>query len=343
MKYREIRESHNWPIVLGEIIYSKTHKVENHPLVTYWPLIIYFYTIDGILYVSNRFRIKSKSNRFRKEIAKQTNKIFSSGKKVNVYYNPNKLKASFSLSGIITCPPPLTDILKEYTCDAVYGSGVMVLDEPPSKYNLLERSLLTVFGIGVVIVIHSFIFLFDISFFDTGFTFFEMLFIEFFGALLIFFGLVLFGALLMIWARGGASSSVVYTTSALDPIPGVGKKRKEQLLKCFGSEDSIRDASVDEITSVDGIDQNLAKTIYNHLQIGQPQEYSQGNLWELIYKTTTLDTIPGVGKKRKEQLLRYFGSEDSIRDASVDEITSVDGIDQKLAETIYTHLQSSQS
>jgi excinuclease ABC subunit C len=47
-----------------------------------------------------------------------------------------------------------------------------------------------------------------------------------------------------------------------------------------------------------------------------------------------LDEIKGIGKARRLQLLRYFGSIDAIRKASVDDIVSLKGINIKTAELI---------
>jgi excinuclease ABC subunit C len=52
---------------------------------------------------------------------------------------------------------------------------------------------------------------------------------------------------------------------------------------------------------------------------------------------SALDGIPGVGEKRKQQLYRYFGSMDKIRNASVEEFQKA-GISPKLAEIIQMHL-----
>ena len=53
--------------------------------------------------------------------------------------------------------------------------------------------------------------------------------------------------------------------SRLDVIPGIGKSRKEALLKHFKSIKKIRAATADEISVVPGISRNLAKTIAVHL------------------------------------------------------------------------------
>ena len=48
-----------------------------------------------------------------------------------------------------------------------------------------------------------------------------------------------------------------------------------------------------------------------------------------------LEGIPGIGPKRRRELLRYFGSMNAIKGASIDEITKVTGINQELAKDIY--------
>jgi excinuclease ABC subunit C len=52
--------------------------------------------------------------------------------------------------------------------------------------------------------------------------------------------------------------------SRLADIPGLGFQRQKQLLAHFHSIDYIREASVDQITEVSGIGQNLAQEIYNY-------------------------------------------------------------------------------
>ncbi|EMR05167.1 Excinuclease ABC subunit C [Bhargavaea cecembensis DSE10] len=49
--------------------------------------------------------------------------------------------------------------------------------------------------------------------------------------------------------------------------------------------------------------------------------------------TSSLDGIPGVGAKRKNQLLRHFGSVKKIRAAGVDELKEA-GLPQSVAETV---------
>ena len=55
---------------------------------------------------------------------------------------------------------------------------------------------------------------------------------------------------------------------------------------------------------------------------------------------SVLDEIPGIGPRRKRELLRRFGSVAGIRRASVDEIASVRGISKALAQRILEHVRA---
>jgi excinuclease ABC subunit C len=54
-------------------------------------------------------------------------------------------------------------------------------------------------------------------------------------------------------------------SSVLDNIPGVGPKRKANLLKHFGDLESIKNATTEQIYEVSGINRNLALKIYQTL------------------------------------------------------------------------------
>lgn len=60
--------------------------------------------------------------------------------------------------------------------------------------------------------------------------------------------------------------SKAFTKSILDEIPGVGKKRKQSLLAHFDNLDAIYEASYDEICEVDGINDKLARVIFETLE-----------------------------------------------------------------------------
>lgn len=52
-----------------------------------------------------------------------------------------------------------------------------------------------------------------------------------------------------------------------------------------------------------------------------------------------LDEIPGVGPKRKKALLRHFGTVKRIREASVEELQEVEGINEKVATEIWQYVR----
>ncbi|MGI8484381.1 MAG: excinuclease ABC subunit UvrC [Thermomicrobiales bacterium] len=47
-----------------------------------------------------------------------------------------------------------------------------------------------------------------------------------------------------------------------------------------------------------------------------------------------LDDVPGIGPKRKKALIRAFGSVKAIREATIEELTAVEGVNAQLAEQI---------
>ena len=50
-----------------------------------------------------------------------------------------------------------------------------------------------------------------------------------------------------------------------------------------------------------------------------------------------LDDIPGVGPVKKKILYDYFRDINEIKNASIDDLKKIDGIDKKIAENIYNH------
>ena len=56
------------------------------------------------------------------------------------------------------------------------------------------------------------------------------------------------------------------TKSELDEVKGIGDAKKKELLKQFGSVKNIKNASVEELTKVKGINENLAKEIKSQIK-----------------------------------------------------------------------------
>jgi excinuclease ABC subunit C len=59
-----------------------------------------------------------------------------------------------------------------------------------------------------------------------------------------------------------------------------------------------------------------------------------------VRKTSRLEEIDEVGKKRRQQLLNYFGGIQAIKTASVEQLQQVPGISQALAVKIYNYFHS---
>ena len=55
-------------------------------------------------------------------------------------------------------------------------------------------------------------------------------------------------------------------------------------------------------------------------------------------RTSTLEKIPGLGPKKRRELLKQFGGLQGVTAAGIDDLVKINGISQKLAENIYNTL-----
>ena len=55
---------------------------------------------------------------------------------------------------------------------------------------------------------------------------------------------------------------------------------------------------------------------------------------------SNLEDIPGVGSRRRRELLRHFGSAQGVENASVEELKKITGISATMAQQIYDHLHN---
>ena len=62
------------------------------------------------------------------------------------------------------------------------------------------------------------------------------------------------------------------------------------------------------------------------------------NRRQKVKTTSSLESIPGIGAKRRQTLLKFMGGLQGLKKASKDEISNVPGISPELADTIYDHL-----
>lgn len=64
------------------------------------------------------------------------------------------------------------------------------------------------------------------------------------------------------------------------------------------------------------------------------------NRRQKVKTTSTLESIPGIGAKRRQSLIKYMGGLQGLKKASKGEIASVPGISEDLADIIYDHLHN---
>ena len=89
------------------------------------------------------------------------------------------------------------------------------------------------------------------------------------------------------------------------------------------------------------LDRNLS--VMKYLQILRDEVHnfaikSHRNKRSVAIKVSSLDKIPGIGEARKKALLNYFGSFKEITDATIKELTNIEGISKDLAKLIYDSL-----
>ncbi|CDG21680.1 UvrABC system protein C [Xenorhabdus poinarii G6] len=79
--------------------------------------------------------------------------------------------------------------------------------------------------------------------------------------------------------------------------------------------------------------QHIRDESHNHAITGHRQRR------EKVKKTSILESIDGIGPKRRQMLLKYMGGLQPLRNASVEEIAKVPSISYALAEKIYNALK----
>jgi excinuclease ABC subunit C len=65
-----------------------------------------------------------------------------------------------------------------------------------------------------------------------------------------------------------ASRTRARRESLLEEIPGLGPKRRRELLRTFGGLQGVRRASIEDLSKVHGISRELARQIYERLNPG---------------------------------------------------------------------------
>ena len=54
----------------------------------------------------------------------------------------------------------------------------------------------------------------------------------------------------------------------------------------------------------------------------------------MTFVRSSLDSVPGIGKRRKAVLLKHFGSIEKIREASIEELAGLPGMNRRVAESV---------
>lgn len=79
--------------------------------------------------------------------------------------------------------------------------------------------------------------------------------------------------------------------------------------------------------------QHIRDESHNHAIAGHRKRRAK------VRSTSALESIEGIGPKRRQLLLKYMGGMQPLRDASIDEIAKVPGISAALAEKIHYALK----
>jgi len=112
-------------------------------------------------------------------------------------------------------------------------------------------------------------------------------------------------------------------------IPTFGLAKEEELLFQEGRDDAIRLPRDSEalylLQRIRDEAHRFAVTYHRNLRSKQSIK-------------SLLDEVPGIGPKRKQALLKHFGSVKKIVEASVEELSGVDGMNLKAAQQVREYL-----
>jgi excinuclease ABC subunit C len=134
------------------------------------------------------------------------------------------------------------------------------------------------------------------------------------------------GLIVVDGGKGQLGSALrVLRTLGLEAIPIIGlAKEREEIFRPGESAPLVIDHSSGAIRLLQRIRDEAHRFANGYHQILMKQRVSE----------SLLDDCPGVSENRKRLLLRHFGSIDKLRQASADEISAIEGIGPKLAETL---------
>lgn len=143
-----------------------------------------------------------------------------------------------------------------------------------------------------------------------------------------------FPDLILIDGGKGHVNSVLDVMKALDlhiPVAGMVKDDKHKTDRLYYNGDMVNIKSSHEVYRyVASIQEEVHRfAIEYHRSLRNKQ-----------MTNSVLDDIPGIGKTRRTSLMKHFKSIDNIRQATVEELLEVDGINQKVAEAIHDYFNN---
>ena len=108
--------------------------------------------------------------------------------------------------------------------------------------------------------------------------------------------------------------------------------------KRYSKNDRIIDVNNNDITdSIKTKNMKILQTIRDEAHRFAIMSHRKKSSKNYFY--SKLDLIPGIGEKRKHQILQYFGGIQATLKSSIDDLQNVPGINKSLAEIVYHHLQ----
>jgi excinuclease ABC subunit C len=128
----------------------------------------------------------------------------------------------------------------------------------------------------------------------------------------------------------GRAVAVLEKFSLLDKVPVVGLAKQEELIFIPGKKDPVW---LPRHSQGLYLVQRVRDEAHRFAITAHRQRRTRQGL------ASTLDSIPGIGPRRRKQLLQRFGSLDEIRKAPLDELIALPGFNEKLAHSVKSHLE----
>ncbi len=130
--------------------------------------------------------------------------------------------------------------------------------------------------------------------------------------------------------QGQVSAALAAMEEADLRLPVCGLAKRFDLLICPGKEDPVAlPRSSQALYLVQRIRDEAHRFANAYREILQGKKQTR----------SALDTVPGVGPKRRRALLRHFGTLEKLRAATVEELAKAPGMNRTVAQALYTYFQ----